>query len=255
MIEQIQKLLDDYVAWLRDKTTLREVAGNWVEITTPHLDRHNDFIQLYTRMEGSGLVLTDDGYIINDLAQCGCGLDSPKRKALLKMTLAGFGVQENGGRLEVHASAETFAQRKHNLLQAMLAVNDLFYLATPTIASLFYEDVVTWLDVSDVRYTPNVKLTGKSGYDHHFEFVVPKSRQQPERILQLINRPSRDTAEAAAFKWIDTREVRAVDSRALVFLNDQEQAVSPSVLDALTNYSIQPVVWSDRNTVLSELVA
>jgi hypothetical protein len=72
--------------------------------------------------------------------------------------------------------------RKHNLLQAMLAVNDLFFLSIQMVASLFYEDVVSWLDTNEIRYTPNVKFTGKSGYDHLFDFVIPKSRRQPERI-------------------------------------------------------------------------
>ena len=39
---EIEKLLDDYRVWLKDKTTLREVNSKWVEITTPYLDRHND---------------------------------------------------------------------------------------------------------------------------------------------------------------------------------------------------------------------
>ncbi|WP_418888699.1 DUF1829 domain-containing protein, partial [Methanothrix soehngenii] len=37
-----------------------------------------------------------------------------------------------------------------------------------------------------------MKFTGKSGYDHLFDFVIPKSKKRPERILQAINRPSRD---------------------------------------------------------------
>lgn len=79
--------------------------------------------------------------------------------------------------------------------QSTLAVIDLFFLSVPMVGSLFYEDVTAWLDQPDVRYTPNVKFKGKSGFDHLFEFVIPRSRQQPERILQTINRPSRDTAE------------------------------------------------------------
>jgi hypothetical protein len=79
--------------------------------------------------------------------------------------------------------------------QSTLAVIDLFFLSVPMAGSLFYEDVTAWLDQHDVRYTPNVKFTGTSGFDHLFEFVIPRSRQQPERILQTINRPSRDTAE------------------------------------------------------------
>lgn len=255
MIVDVQQLIDDYVAWLKDKTKLREVGNDWIEITTPHLDRHNDYLQLYAKAQGDGIVLTDDGYIIEDLIHSGCKLDSPKRQSLLRMTLAGFGVQEHEGRLEVRATTDSFALRKHSLVQAMLAVNDLFYLAAPMVASLFYEDVVAWLDACDIRYTPKIKFTGKSGFDHLFDFVIPKSRRKPERIIQAITRPSRDTAEATAFKWSDTKDVRAADSKAYAFLNDQEQRVAAGVVDALENYDISAVLWSNRDSVRDELAA
>jgi len=181
-------------------------------------------------------ILTDDGYTIEDLEQTGCKLESRKRQDLLRMTLNGFGVQMEDKALQVHASPDNFALRKHNLVQAMLAVNDMFYLAVPMVASLFYEDVVAWLDFHDVRYTPKAKFTGKTGYDHLFDFVIPKSRKQPERIIQTINRPSRDTAQAVVLSWIDTKEVRSPDSRAYALLNDSEQAVSPAVVEALRSY-------------------
>ena len=152
MIQEIQALLDQYVAWLKDKTTLRQVA-EWIEITTPYLDRHNDYLQIYAKQSDHGYILTDDGYTIEDLEQSGCKLESAKRQDLLRMTLNGFGVQHNGSALEIHASPENFALRKHNLIQAMLAVNDMFYLASPTVVGVFYEDVVAWLDLHDIRYT------------------------------------------------------------------------------------------------------
>lgn len=254
MIQDIQKLLDDYGAWLRDKTSLRQI-DNWVEITTPYLDRHNDYVQIYAKRVNGAFVLTDDGYTIDDLEQSGCKLNSPKRQELLKMTLNGFGVQLHGNALEVHSTPDNFPLRKHNLVQAMLAVNDMFYLAVPMVASLFYEDVVTWLDLHDIRYTPKVKFTGKTGYDHLFDFVIPKSRKQPERILQTINRPNRDTAQVVAFSWIDTKEVRPSDSRAFALLNDSETAISSAVLDALQNYDVRPIPWSRREDVLEELAA
>ena len=107
---------------------------------------------------------------------------------LLKMTLNGFGVDQNGRELQILASAENFAMRKHNLLQAMLAVNDMFYMAAPTVANIFYEDVEAWLDQHDIRHTPKVKFTGQTGYDHLFDFVIPKSRKQSERLIQTVNR-------------------------------------------------------------------
>ena len=173
MIEEIRNLVEQYTLWLKDKTTLKKVSDKWVRITSPLLDRHNDCIQIYARKEDGGYILTDDGYIIEDLLNSGCKLDSPKRKELLKMTLAGFGVREHGNILEIQATRENFPLKKHSLLQAMLAVNDLFYLASPMVASLFYEDVMAWFDLMEIRYTPNVKFTGKSGYDHMFDFAIP----------------------------------------------------------------------------------
>ncbi len=43
MISEIEELLEAYHSWLRDKTVLRQI-DDWVEITTPYLDRHNDYI-------------------------------------------------------------------------------------------------------------------------------------------------------------------------------------------------------------------
>ena len=254
MIGEVQSLLDQYWIWLRDRTTLRQI-NEWIEITTPYLDRHNDCLQIYARRENGGFVLTDDGYIVEDLEQSGCNLDSPKRQTLLKSTLNGFGVQINGKALEVRTSADNFALRKHSLVQAMLVINDLFYLASSTIASLFLEDVVAWLDVSGIRYTPNVTFTGKSGYNHRFDFVIPKSKVQPERVLRAINRPSRDTAQAMAFSWIDTREVRSPESRAYAILNDLDQTISENVLDAMRSYEVRPISWSGREEVREELAA
>lgn len=254
MIQDIQHLMDAYHAWLRERSTLRQI-DDWVEITTPYLDRHNDYVQIYAQRANGGFTLTDDGYTLIDLAQSGCKLDGRKRQDLLKMTLNGFGVQLEGSALRVHAGPDNFALRKHNLVQAILAVNDLFYLAVPVVTSLFYEDVVAWLDVHEVRYTPRVKFTGKTGYDHLFDFVIPKSRQQPERIVQTINRPSRNTAQTLVLSWIDTKEVRSPESRAYAFLNDAEQGVLPGVVDALRSYDVRPIAWSQREQVREELAA
>ena len=254
MLSEIQALLETYNSWLRDKTSLRELKG-WVEITTPYLDRHNDSLQIYVRPDNGGLLLTDDGYTIRDLEASGCSLTTSKRHDLLKMTLNGFGVRLSGASLEVNASAESFALRKHSLIQAMLAVNDLFYLAEPMVRSLFLEDVIEWLDSSDVRYTPKVKFTGQSGYDHVFDFVIPKSRQRPERIIRALTRPSRDTAESFMHAWADTKEVRAKDSSAYAILNDIEGPVSAGVAEGLKSYQIRPVLWGRRDEVRAELAA
>ena len=252
MIEEISKLMDQYSIWLRDKTMLREVNAH-IEITTPFLDRHNDRLQIYATKANGHIALSDDGYIIQDLQSSGCELKSKRRRALLDTTLNGFGVRLKDDALVVEATPENFAHKKHKLVQAMLAVNDLFYLSSATVANLFWEDVSDWLTLREVRFTPRVKFKGKSGYDNLFDFVIPASRRAPERILQVINRPGPDSAKAVAFGWIDTKEVRAPSSKAYAMLNDSENEPSPGVLDALHNYGVEPILWSQRENALQGL--
>jgi len=254
MMQEIHDLIDQYQNWLREKIKLKAVE-DWIEITTPYLDRHNDYLQIYVKKQNSGFILSDGGYIIQDLEDSGCKLDSPKRQDLLTITLNGFGIKKVGNELAVQTSLDNFIVKKHNLIQAMLAVNDLFYLAEPMIMSLFLEDVTSWMELYEIRYVSKVQFTGKSGLNHTFDFAIPASRKHPERILRAINHPSRDTAQAMAFAWIDTKEVRHPDSRAYAFLNDSNNGLSPFVLDALRNYDVKPVPWSIRDSVRDELAA
>lgn len=255
MNDEIPALIDQYWQWLKDKTILRQV-NDWYEITTPHLDRHNDYIQIYAKKSGDGFLLTDDGYILDDLEMSGCAIDTPRRRELLTTTLRGFGVElAEAHRLELKAGPDNFAVRKHSLLQAMLAVNDLFYLAQSTVASLFTEDVAMWLDKSDIRYTPDVTLKGKSGYDHRFDFIIPKSRTQPERLLRAVNRPDRNIAQAVVFSGIDTMDARLPDSQMYALMNDSEQSISVNVQEAMRSYGVRTVLWTQRETVREELAA
>jgi hypothetical protein len=101
------------------------------------------------------------------------------------------------------------------------------------------------------------KKQDRSCIDHLFNFVIPKSpkKKQPERIVQAISRPSRESAEAFIYAWSDTREVREPDSKAYAVLNDTEQQVSPGVIEAFRNYLIKPVLFTHRSEIVDELAA
>ncbi|MBD3400791.1 MAG: DUF1829 domain-containing protein, partial [Candidatus Coatesbacteria bacterium] len=64
-----------------------------------------------------------------------------------------------------------------------------------------------------------------------------------------------DAAEATAFKWIDTKNVRQPGSQAYALINDQEQQIPSGVRDALDSYEIRSVAWSEREEVREKLVA
>ena len=141
----------------------------------------------------------------------------------------------------------------------MLAINDMFVMAQPRVASFFFEDVQNFLDSHDIRYTARVKLAGKSGYDHGIDFLIPKSRKRPERILQAIASPKKENISSYLWVLSDTRAARAVapeaDAESYAFLNDQEQAVGGDVVEALTAYGVIPALWTHRAEYVEALVS
>jgi hypothetical protein len=250
----ITSLVDRYYIWLKDKTAWKNI-NDWVEITTPYIDRNNDYIQIYLKKTEDGYLLTDDGSTISSLKEEGCAFDSQKRQELLKLALAGHGVSLADDKLQVTATADTFAFRKHSLVQAILTVNDMFYLAEPHVVSLFFEDVGNWLDISDIRHSKQISFIGRSGYTRKFDFIISKSSVAPERIIKAINNPARSSTNSVIMDWVDTKDVRPADSKAYAIINDNDRIISSSVLDALNSYEIKPILWSTREAYKAELAA
>jgi len=250
---ECEELIEAYIRWLR-KGLSTESLENACELTTPFLDRHNDHLQIYALKRDGRIVLSDDGYILSDLRTSGLDLNTPKRRAVLESVLNGFGVRLHGNELFVEASQRNLGQRLHSLVQAMLAVNDMFVMAQPWVATFFWEDVQAFLDQHHVRYSPRVKISGRSGYDHAIDFLIPKSQARPERFVQAISAPNRDRIAAYLFGLTDMREARDDGSEAYAFLNDRDREVGGDVIEALEAYEVKSALWSLREEYIGALV-
>jgi len=209
----------------------------------------------FTSSIRGGIRLSDDGYVLGDLEASGFIFNTPKRREQLNVVLNGFGVRADEGELFVETSADKFPQKKHALVQAMLAVNDMFMTAQPHVATLFLQDVEHYFEENEVRFSPSVEFTGKTGFVHKFDFLIPRSRSAPERLVRAINRPNRDHATSLLFSWTDTKEVRPSDSRFYVVLNDTEKELSGDLIDAFKRYQVEAIPWSERDRHISELAA
>ena len=65
------ELKEKYVKWLEDEITVNKI-GEYLEVTSPFLDRYNDYLQVYAKLESDDeVILTDDSYIINNLKMSG----------------------------------------------------------------------------------------------------------------------------------------------------------------------------------------
>jgi hypothetical protein len=249
---ECQQIIDSYLDWLRIGLSAEQLE-NACELTTPFLDRHNDHLQIYAIKENGKIVLSDDGYILSDLRSSGLDYTTPKRKQILESILNGLGIKTDNRQLFVEASTRNLGQRLHSLIQAMISVNDMFVMAQPRVATFFWEDVRDWLDENDVRYSPRVKITGRTGFDHGIDFLIPKSRTRPERIIQAINAPTRNNISSYIFTLEDTRESRGDHSEAYAILNDQDREVGGDIVEALEAYEIKPTLWTNRNEYIHAL--
>jgi hypothetical protein len=253
LLAEAKRLVRDYGAWLNEGFNV-ELAEDYAVISTPFLDPHNDEIELYVRKEADGLVLTDRGYTLSDLESSGLDVSTEKRKAHLEEILNGFGVSTKGNELFVRSSETDFPQRKHNLLQAMLAVHDLYLTAQTHVQQFFSQDVALFLKDRDVPFFRDFKLSGRSGFDHHFDFAFPTTRAKPQRVLVAINALTRERATSTAFAVSDVRLARGPEPlQAFALINDQESTVANDYLDALRNYEISGLRWSRREEALIAL--
>lgn len=246
-------LVTAYVEWIREHITVREVDG-WVQVSSPFLDRHNDYMQIYVKAEGENLVLTDDGYVLNDLTASGCDIDTPRRRELLENIIRGHGVQLDHDELTVRATPTTFAQRKHSLLQAMLAVGDLFLTARSTVRGFFVEEVEQYLLMNQVRYVPSIQVAGRSGLSHTFDYVIPAWNKAPERILKAINTPTKEKVQSLLYAWSDIRDIRK-GSKFYVMINDSERPMAAGLAAACAEQGVAVVLWSRRAEYVTHLSA
>ena len=250
-----KRLIDEYLTWLKESFHL-EATGSHVLISTPFLDPHNDEIQIFVEKHGEQFKLSDDGYTISDLASMGLEINSPKRVAHVRQIVGSFGVRWEDGELSVNTSARDFPQKKHNLIQAILAVHDLSVMGQSHVLQFFQEDVEAFLIDKSIPYFPGIKLPGKSGFDHRFDFAFPKTGSRPESSMQAINNLTRDVATSLAFAVHDVRQQRGgeADFVSYAIVNDRESAPADDHLDALRAYGIKPYLWSNRESLVEELV-
>ncbi len=251
----MQHLVESYLNWIRESTSLRNVGGGWHEIVTPFLNHKNDMIELYVRKDDGKIVLSDGGNTINELNLSGLDVEKSKKRASeLQSILQSFGIRKNGSKeISVSTDERHFPEVKHRMIQAILAIDDMHMLTEPRVQSFFVEDVAAYFELNEVVYLKDTLFTGKSGFTHKFDFALPKIKNRPETAVKAIPNPRKDRIES--FMWMieDTKSIRET-TKGLVILNDAHD-ISPDIYEALRQYQIPYLNWSKRNDNLDQLKA
>ncbi len=248
------KMINDYVNWLKENIAYERI-GDYVEIVTPFVDRHNDSIQVYIKkISDDDYLLTDGGEIISDLILSGIEI-TPHRQKMINDILMRFGVQSNNREITINACENDFPAKKHFLIQALLTIDDLFMTSRPNVISLFTEDVENYLKEKQIQYVSYISLVGKSGFTHNFDFAIGASKKKSERFIKAINKPNKDNTTSTIFSWNDVTATRKPDSKLLVMLNDSDDKINDELINAYMHYDILPIPWSHKDNYTNELTA
>jgi len=242
----IQKMVNDYTAWLKEEITIA-AFGEYIELTTPYLDRFNDYLQIYVKQNADGTItLTDDGYIIDSLISSGMVFKkgSNRQKALDRIA-ANFNISIIGEKITTTATAYSFPQKKHMMVQAMLAIDDLFVVSPENVKDLFMEDIEIYFNANNIYYSKDFSLLGKTGTVYTYDFHLQRTSEKPERFCKGFNKLNLSKRDLTLFNWIDTKEKRG-DLEELIVIYNDDNSVSDDVLRGFSNYGIRTVPFSQR---------
>ncbi len=261
-IDTAHAIIDGYANWWRDGIEVYQ-EGASIRLICPMLDRHNDHMSIYIADDQAtgGFLLTDIGSTICDLSASGCDvLSSEARKSKLDAVVRGFGIAREGEELYVKTGMDHLFQSMNMLMQSMASVDDFFFTVKDSVKNLFIDDIATWLDDNEIRFMQDVKVSGRSGFESKFDFVIPKSGSiAPERYIKAVGMPSETSVKNALFGWNDIKIARPGDATEYIFmnsLNSKSRIVDSSLKSACESYGVKPVVWDgSADSVLGELVA
>ncbi|EFM26281.1 hypothetical protein HMPREF9225_0090 [Peptoniphilus duerdenii ATCC BAA-1640] len=245
----MQGLKTQYLDFLNNFTSLLEINNTTTRITTPFLDSDNDLIEIYIeKKESDTYYLTDDGITLADLAMKGVSFDrESKRLERLNKIASDYGVTATSKEICATSNMKDLPLKLYFLSQAIQKVSDLYVLNRPFVHKIFYDDVKTFLETNNVRYAENVIFMGKSNIATKFDFVIPKSKNAPDRLIQTCSSIELGTTRSYLFGWIDIMDKRKDNSKLYIIYDDTVKKPSTDVESAITSYGGKAIPWSEIN--------
>lgn len=253
-IQAVPSFVDEYSEWLKRESTVRSI-GEWHEVTFPFLDRSNDQLSFYMRSKDGVTSLTDDGYTMAMLTGNGIPVTDKRRERIIAMARRFGAILETDGQITLESEGSR-PDALNRFIQVLSDVQALNETSRRNVFEYFMDDVAAVLDSHGVYYTRGISVHGASGYEHSFDFLFQRSANHPTRFCQSPNRLDRRMAERIIFAWNDTgKAVERAGSRLYVIGDDRDHSLNESSVQALENYGITAIPFSELPSRVIELAA
>ena len=250
----MDKLIDDYVRFLKNETTHRELDDGWHAVTTPFLDIYNDAVEIYCKLQNDGrIIIADGGATLNNLSLSGVTFNHHgKRRKIFKEILLNYNVQVKDEELFIVADEESkFPQAKHNLLSAISKISDMYLLPSPanSASDFFTEKVNRYFKDNGVIVTPKFNSQSKSGMYFTFDFQI--AGRDTEILVDTFNTLQKSNLAVFALAYDSIKTVReeltGKTVKSIPIVNDELHPVKSEYLDTLREKGCPPLLWSLRN--------
>ena len=247
----VNKYVKEYYDWLKEKTFIQEDSNNdWAVINTPFIGAFNDGIDIYAKIFGDKVRLSDNGETFNNLELLGVNIQGSKnRRSILDSILLNYGLKEENDELVIDSKLENFSQSKHNFLAGILEINDLYYLSKANVNSIFKEDVRNYLDEKQIIFTPDFISKGETGLEFTFDFQLAK--RNSETVIKSFNSISKSNLPSFLFAWEDIKPVREKITKkevnAIAIINDINKDIKLEFLEALESKHAKYILWSEKD--------
>ena len=126
----MQKIINNYLDWFKSSTIITPIESadkETVKVSTMFLDSHNDGIEFYIyRLTDDLVVLTDDGWYLQDLESCGIDLNSSRITEQINWYRNFLNLDIVEGEISsVVRLDENISSRIHDYIQALILITAL----------------------------------------------------------------------------------------------------------------------------------
>lgn len=257
----VNDVANEYFSYIKENTQMNLIKDGHTEVVTPFVDSSGEGISFSITFDGSLYTISDDGFTTWELELSGIDVNkrSKRREIFLSQVEYNGFVVSKSGIISKKVAHKELGQSIHDMTQLLVNIYDLTYLAQSNVYQQFYEDVAAYFkDNSNYAVFPNFNVTGKSHFNHRFNYVFLQNGKN--KFAKVFNRLDRQQVNNILTSWLDTTLVRekeygGKEELYIILSKEGFKELNDDIILALDAYDIQPLDFSNKKDLTSNLGA
>jgi hypothetical protein len=190
-----------------------------------------------TQLDPNRFIISDGAKTLEELRNAGYALNT-KLKKRLELISRSASIRVVNDHLVAESNADLLGSSIQRFLEAAKTIGDAYLVqrASPSRDSNLMNRVSEFLATQQVLYQPKHSIRGKIE-NHTIDFYFPPNGV-PGLALSVMNNPTRQVAEAWAFKSSDIQRVDERIKVGVVYEDEDAGDSSKSILNGIADVSV-----------------